>query len=87
MYQNAHGILRLIIAKYLNSAAHELSFETDAFGKPYLSPAQNTLAIHFNLSHTAHYAACALSRYAPVGIDIEQDGGVTSPKGKAKICK
>jgi 4'-phosphopantetheinyl transferase len=42
-------------------------FDTDKYGKPYL---KNYPDIHFNLSHSENYVACAVSD-SPVGVDIE----------------
>jgi 4'-phosphopantetheinyl transferase len=41
--------------------------DTDEYGKPYL---KNYPDIHFNLSHSEKYVACAVSD-SPVGVDIE----------------
>lgn len=43
-----------------------LDIMTDANGKPHLT----ALEYEFSLSHTAHFAACALSD-APIGLDIQ----------------
>jgi len=45
----------------------QLAFAVNEFGKPYLT--QN-VSIHFNVSHSGYYVACAISD-TPVGIDIE----------------
>lgn len=42
-------------------------FGTDHNGKPYL---KNYSDIHFNLSHSENYVACAVSS-TPIGVDIE----------------
>jgi 4'-phosphopantetheinyl transferase len=42
-------------------------FETDDHGKPFLI----NQSVHFNLSHSEKYVACAVSDF-PVGVDIEQ---------------
>lgn len=43
-----------------------LPIETDGYGKPYLCGQEYS----FNLSHSAHFAACALADY-PVGLDLQ----------------
>lgn len=45
-----------------------LSIETQAGGKPILSDQ----SIHFSLSHSGNYVACAISDY-PVGVDLEAE--------------
>lgn len=47
--------------------AHALEIRPDALGKPQVCG----LALHFNLSHSGYYVACATDR-RPVGIDLEQ---------------
>jgi 4'-phosphopantetheinyl transferase len=42
-------------------------FRRDEYGKPFL---KNHSDIHFNLSHSENYVACAVSD-SPVGVDIE----------------
>jgi 4'-phosphopantetheinyl transferase len=42
-------------------------FDRDKYGKPYLKNYQD---VHFNLSHSENYVACAVSD-SPVGVDIE----------------
>ena len=42
-------------------------FDIDKYGKPYLKNYSN---VHFNLSHSEGYVACAVSD-SPVGVDIE----------------
>lgn len=46
---------------------NQIEFSTNNYGKPLLL---NNLHIHFNISHTGHYIACAVSDES-VGIDIE----------------
>ena len=46
----------------------QLHFAVNERGKPYLIDCPN---IHFNISHSGDYIACAISE-EPVGIDIEQ---------------
>lgn len=40
----------------------------NAQGKPFLREIQG---LHFNLAHSGHYAACALSEEQEVGVDVE----------------
>ena len=52
-------------------------FGTGEHGKPFLKPNQTGIlqpegeTLHYNLSHSADYAACVISD-RPVGIDIEK---------------
>ena len=69
LYIRAHAALRLILARYLGVAAASLRIAPDATGRPVLTAPAGRL--HFNLSHSGDAALVAVSRSAPVGIDIE----------------
>lgn len=61
----------------LGVGARELELQTSPAGKPALRPPGNGL--HVGLAHAGPYVVAALSRRAPVGIDIEpidQTGGL-----------
>ena len=70
-WQMTRGILRLLLARYLEADARALAFEYGAHGKPQLKHAAN-LALHFNASHAGDYAAIAMTRSGEVGVDIER---------------
>jgi 4'-phosphopantetheinyl transferase len=63
------GRLREILATELGERPERLPLSFEPDGKPTLS--HITKAPHFNLSHTGHCAALAVTRAAPIGIDIE----------------
>ena len=71
-YITARGTLRLLLGRCLNRAPGALEFRYGAHGKPALSPAASASPLFFNLSHTADLALCAITRLAPVGIDLER---------------
>lgn len=48
-------------------AADACVFETNPWGKPFLKDRED---IHFSLSHSGHWAVCAISD-AAVGVDVE----------------
>jgi len=66
-YTVAHGALRTILARYLQSAPRDLVFCYSPQGKPELA----SRAVHFNLSHSHDLAICAISR-VQVGVDVER---------------
>ncbi len=66
----SHGILRMILARYLDTDAGAIRFSCGAFGKPSL--ADNTTGIQFNLSHSGDLAVIAVARGSEVGVDVEQ---------------
>ena len=64
----ARACLRLILARYLDCAPQDLTFHTNAYGKPYLN---HESQIQFNLSHSGDLALLAIGQYHPLGVDIE----------------
>ena len=66
----AHGVLRLLLARYLQLEPQKLLFVSNKYGKPALAPAhQGKLA--FNLSHSRDIALYALACGRQVGVDVE----------------
>lgn len=72
-YAAAHALLRQMLTDTEpNIAPDAWRFERTAHGKPYLSPLlAGASPIRFSLSHTSGLVACAVSRDAEVGIDVE----------------
>ncbi len=59
--------LRIILSQYLHIKPEHINYLHNEFGKPYI---ENN-PVHFNLSHSFDHAMIAISKDAPVGIDIE----------------
>ncbi|MEB3358631.1 MAG: 4'-phosphopantetheinyl transferase superfamily protein [Synechococcales bacterium] len=69
-YVAARGILRQMLAAYLQANPAHLCFQYGDRGKPALvSP--NPLNLSFNLSHSNNLALYAVTRHVPVGVDVE----------------
>jgi len=68
-YVIAHGVLRSILAKYVNAAPATLDFCYNQQGKPSISGGGR---IRFNLSHSGTLAACAVAADCDIGVDVEQ---------------
>jgi 4'-phosphopantetheinyl transferase len=66
-YIARHGILRLLLGRYVNRAPAALRFAVTGHGKPVLNDGD----LYFNLSHSHHLALFAISRDVNVGCDIE----------------
>jgi 4'-phosphopantetheinyl transferase len=64
----SHLNLRRILGAYLDLHPGEVSFRTNPFGKPEISPARR---LDFNLSHSRHVALLAIAPDTEVGIDVE----------------
>ena len=67
----AHGILRILLARYLDTDPRSLRFETNAYGKPLLASPQSGANLHFNLSHSGNLALYAFAFDRQVGVDVE----------------
>lgn len=63
-------LLRCALKERYGMLNSEIVFRANEFSKPYL---QNCPDIHFNISHSKKYVACAAS-LSPVGIDVEAIG-------------
>ncbi len=68
----ARGILRNILAYYVQRTPESLSFCDGSHGKPALAGAPDRCAIRFNLSHSDGIALYAITRDREVGIDLER---------------
>jgi 4'-phosphopantetheinyl transferase len=64
----ARAKLRLILARYLQLPANQLSFELNPYGKPQLC---NDPSVQFNVSHSKDLALLAIGSHYPLGIDLE----------------
>ncbi len=64
----AHGMLRLILAYYLNCQPEQIEFSYNAAGKPALATGEG---LRFNLSHSHEMALVAVTDGREVGVDIE----------------
>ena len=60
-------LVRYEICRLIGLRNNQLEFSTNTHGKPFLINQPN---IHFNISHSGHYIACAIDD-KPIGIDIE----------------
>jgi len=68
----SHGLLRVILARYLSVEPGGLRFETGAHGKPALRGQSDiTQTIEFNLSHSGTHALIAVALGRAVGADVE----------------
>jgi 4'-phosphopantetheinyl transferase len=71
-YVIAHGALRAILGRCLDTAPATLTFAHGPHGKPRLSgPDADTLP-RFNLSHSADLALVAVAADREVGVDLER---------------
>lgn len=67
----ARGILRALLACYLQATAAELRFAYNEYGKPVLQFPERQPALNFNLSHSHELALYAFAYERAIGVDIE----------------
>lgn len=70
-YIAARGSLRVLLGRYLHRDPTALEFSYSSRGKPALN-GQGTESLHFNLAHSHDLALIAVTRAAPVGVDVER---------------
>ncbi|HRD69452.1 MAG TPA: 4'-phosphopantetheinyl transferase superfamily protein [Legionella sp.] len=67
-FTTARATLRIILARYLNTAPERLEFTYNSKGKPFVV---NSQKLQFNISHTGDLALLAIGKEYPMGVDIE----------------
>jgi len=67
-FMAGRGVLRRILARYLDTAPRSVRFGYSRTGKPFLLP---RCELHFNLSHAADLLVVAVSRNRRLGVDVE----------------
>lgn len=81
-YLAVRGVLRQILAGYLDVEPADLIFESNAYGKPYLANA----SLFFNISHSGDCLLIAVSDFDSIGVDIELIKSRRNLLGLAKRC-
>jgi 4'-phosphopantetheinyl transferase len=69
-FVGARGLLREILALYLNATPGRLSFGYSAQGKPFLAGEEHS-TLRFNVSHSFDAMLLAIAHMREVGVDIE----------------
>lgn len=67
-YVITHGVLRLLLARFLDRDPADISFDYGVHGKPVVSKNDQ---LHFNLTHSERMAAIAVTTGCALGIDLE----------------
>lgn len=81
-FVKTRGVLRQILASYLDLKPQKIIIKTAKYGKPYLT----NDALNFNLSHTGNQFVIAVSDTGNIGIDIEQYRDRKSISGLVEKC-
>jgi len=67
-FSTARATMRIILARYLNTAPERLEFTYNAYGKPEVV---NSQKLQFNISHSGDIAVLAIGKTFALGVDIE----------------
>ena len=67
----ARAALRLVLTRYLNVNARQISFDQNAFGKPRLTGTYDP-DLRFNLAHSSGLALYVIANGREVGVDLER---------------
>jgi 4'-phosphopantetheinyl transferase len=70
-YIVSHGMLRLLLARYLSADPAQLRFLENAFGKPRLDGPAVAATLCFNLSHSGEFVLLGITRAREIGVDVE----------------
>jgi 4'-phosphopantetheinyl transferase len=79
-----HALLRRVLSMYDDVPSNAWAFVADANGKPWLAHEPGAPPLAFNLSHTHGLVACAVTRDAEVGVDVECVERVTDSRDIAE---
>ncbi|MFC7986861.1 4'-phosphopantetheinyl transferase superfamily protein [Streptomyces sp. NPDC057336] len=66
----AHGVLRILLGRFLGVPATEVRMRCGPLGKPTLPP--GAPPVHFSLSHSGGHAVAAVSVGREVGVDLDR---------------
>ncbi len=67
----ARGILRVLLARYLQAEPHQLRFDYGPNGKPSLAESYAQAKLRFNLAHSHEVGLYAMVHNRAIGINIE----------------
>ena len=68
----SRGMLRELLAAYLNARPANIVLRYGIHGKPQVWMSDAESAVRFNVSHSKGFAVFAFSLQAEVGVDVEQ---------------
>lgn len=70
-YIVAHGILRVLLSRYLNRMPHEICLTKGCYHKPELHTSMLDEKFSFNISHSQDMVVLAFGKYLNLGVDVE----------------
>lgn len=82
-YIHGHGLVRIILGRYLQILPATLNIKRTLYGKPFLA---DYPLLSFNLSHSGSKWMLAVTESVPVGVDIETIKPRTQTTGLVARC-
>jgi 4'-phosphopantetheinyl transferase len=70
-YLVSRALVRTTLSRYAEVAEDAWQFETNRYGRPYVSQPRSLRDVQFNLSNTTGLVVCAVARGCDIGIDVE----------------
>ncbi len=64
----SHGVMRIILSRYLGCEPEQVQYQMTENGKPFL---EKKPELHFNLAHSHEIALIAVTPLGEIGIDVE----------------
>ncbi len=80
-YIVAHGMLRSLLAGYMDCEPRQVAIRSGANGKPYIVERDGECPLQFSMSHSGVYATFAFGRCKKIGVDIEQIKAIAEMQG------
>jgi 4'-phosphopantetheinyl transferase len=71
IYLVAHVLVRRMLSRIAGASPDSFSFTAGEHGRPEISEPAQACGFRFNLSHTHGLVACAVTRAADIGVDVE----------------
>ncbi len=70
-YVIRHGILRVLLGRYLDRQPSEIEFSLGEFGKPGIPAGVSKIPVCFNVSHSGGLALYGFTPDCDIGVDVE----------------
>jgi 4'-phosphopantetheinyl transferase len=70
-YLVSRALVRTTLSRYADVPEHAWQFETNRYGRPFVSHPKTLRHIQFNLSNTTGLVVCAVAKECDIGIDVE----------------
>lgn len=70
-YVRAHSVMRRFLGHYSGMLPTQVSFSSNAYGKPQIENSPSKERIQFNLTHSAGIAVLAVAASYELGVDLE----------------